>query len=286
MSTGVDHLNQPPEWGAAMAHCSRDEQYSLNTGASGAERLRLLDEVYGPRTRWFLKHAGLAPRMQAADVGCGIGTVACWMAAEVGNEGRAIAIDFSADQIQQARQAAESQGLQNLSFVTASAYETGLPRASLDLVFCRALLAHLKSPSAAIVEMAALLKPGGILVCEEPDYSGARTYPPTGCYSNAMEYLLVRGVDPIMGLKLPDLCQKNGLSVSAIELNQPAILEGRLKQYWELTVREFAPRLIEMSCYTQEHMDEHLRELRSISGDSSTLVMLPPMVQISAVKPR
>jgi SAM-dependent methyltransferase len=266
-----------------MTH-SLDERYSLKTGASGADRLTLLNEIYGPSTRDFLTQSGLSEGMSVADIGCGIGTVARWIAKQVGERGRVVAIDSSSDQIEYSRNTAESKDLRSLKFRVGSAYDTGVAKSSMDIVFCRLLLAHLNNPLAAIVEMASLLKKGGVLICEEPDYSGARTYPPTDCYADAMEYMLARGVDPIIGLKLPSLCGEAGLTVKTVEVDQPAILRGSAKRYWELTVREFAPRLVELRRFAQAHMDNHLLSIHSISSDSSTLLLLPSKVQICATK--
>ena len=57
----------------------------------------------------------------------------------------------------------------NVRFVAASATDTGLARESFDLVYRRFLLIHLKEPEAALREMRDLLKPGGIIVCEDGD---------------------------------------------------------------------------------------------------------------------
>src|SRR5947208_1242084 len=90
------------------------DRYVLATGAGGAYRLRLVDEVHGADTRAFLLRAGLRPGMRVADVGCGTGTVACWMAEQVGPDGSVVGIDVSEGQIQQARVNAAAVGLHNV----------------------------------------------------------------------------------------------------------------------------------------------------------------------------
>src|SRR5262249_4605113 len=67
----------------------------------------------------------------------------------------------------------------NVRFLEASATATGLPRGLFDLVYCRFLLIHLPEPERALVEMRALLKPGGTLVCEDGDLTSAGSEPPS-----------------------------------------------------------------------------------------------------------
>src|SRR6516225_11015322 len=139
--------------------------YVLATAPAADYRLRILHGLYGPGTRRLLLGAGLRRGMRVADVGCGVGMVTTLLAELVGREGHVVGIDVSAAQLAQARERLASGGT-NASFVEASATDTGLPPGSFDLVYCRFLLIHLTEPERALREMRALLKPGGILVCE------------------------------------------------------------------------------------------------------------------------
>ena len=57
--------------------CSRRERRARSGFA-------VVNEVHGPDTRAFLQRAGLKSGMRVADIGCGIGTISCWMAEQVG----------------------------------------------------------------------------------------------------------------------------------------------------------------------------------------------------------
>src|SRR5262249_10435719 len=157
-----DSRGDPP--GATLPSVPRS--YALATGETAAHRLRILHDVYGPGTCRVLLDAGLRPGMRVADLGCGVGMVTSLLADVVGPEGHVVGIAFRGGKLAQARQRCNGSDA-NVSFVEASATDTGLPRESFDLVYCRFLLIHLPEPEKALAEMQALLKPDGILVCED-----------------------------------------------------------------------------------------------------------------------
>src|SRR5262245_7486249 len=116
--------------------------YVLATGEAADYRLRILHRLYGPGTRRLLRDAGVRPGLRVADVGCGVGMVTGLLAELVGPEGQVVGIDASGEQLRQARRRLSTGG-HNARFVEASATDTGLPRESFDLVYCRFLLLHL-----------------------------------------------------------------------------------------------------------------------------------------------
>jgi ubiquinone/menaquinone biosynthesis C-methylase UbiE len=152
--------------------------YVLATGEAAAYRLHILHDLYGKGTRRVLLDAGLRRGMRVADLGCGVGMVTALLADLVGPEGQVVGIDLSAAQLAQAREQFNGSGA-NVRFVQASATATGLPPMSFDLVYCRFLLIHLPEPQRALAEMHALLKPGGILVCEDGDLNSVGSEPPS-----------------------------------------------------------------------------------------------------------
>lgn len=100
----------------------------------------------------MLNLAGLALGMCVAEIGCGTGLVALSMAGAVGKDGSVAAVDMSVEQLKVAEANAAAAGLKNLSFHAASACDTGLPRASFDLVYSRFLMCHLTEPRRRLTE--------------------------------------------------------------------------------------------------------------------------------------
>ncbi|HEX6819769.1 MAG TPA: methyltransferase domain-containing protein [Ktedonobacterales bacterium] len=100
---------------------------------------------------------------RVADIGCGGGIYSkAW--AELGAS-RVVGVDFSAAMLGAAR--ATCDGLVNVSFVQGDALAAGLPDASADIVFERALLHHLSDIPAAVREAARILAPGGIYLAQD-----------------------------------------------------------------------------------------------------------------------
>src|SRR5262249_32296838 len=145
------------------------EHYILAPGGKDSARLRLLHDVYGPGTEALLRRAGLRAGLRVVEVGCGSGNTACWVAEQVAPGGSVVAIDVSPDQIEQARRQAASRDLRNIEVQVADAYAPRLPAGTFDLACCRLVLMPLTRRAAALAALRALVRRGGVVVCEEMD---------------------------------------------------------------------------------------------------------------------
>jgi SAM-dependent methyltransferase len=258
----------------------------LATGEAAANRLRILHGLYGRGTRRVLLEAGLQRGMHVADLGCGVGMVTSLLAQLVGPEGHVVGIDASGAQVAQARQGLPAGG--NTRFVEASATDTGLPRASFDLVYCRFLLIHLPHPEQALREMRALLKPGGILVCEDGDLTSAGSEPPSalGAFAELFGRLGPRrGVDYTLGRRLFHLVLAAGFPEPEITFNQPVRARGDTKRLLELSVAEAGPAFVEAGLITAAELERTLWEMRRLAADETVLAVMPRMAQVWARKP-
>jgi SAM-dependent methyltransferase len=273
-----------------MCQVLRDHKngvYVLATGEAAANRLRILHEVYGPGTRRLLDEAGIRPGMRVADLGCGVGMVTALLAECVGPRGQVVGIDYSPDQLAEARRRLQPK-YTNVSFVEASAMDTRLPPESFDLVYSRFLLIHLPDPDRALREMRALLKPGGILVCEDGDLTSAGSQPPSalGAFAELFGQLgPKRGVDYTLGSRLFHMVLGAGFPMPEITFNQPVVARGEAKRLLELSVAEAGPALVETGVLTQEQLTRTLVVMQHATEDPSILAVLPRMTQVWARKP-
>jgi 2-polyprenyl-3-methyl-5-hydroxy-6-metoxy-1,4-benzoquinol methylase len=104
------------------------------------------------------------------DYGCGGGENALLLASR---GAQVTGIDISPELIEIAKRRLEINGL-SAEFRAISGYDTGLPDASFDVVFCMAILHHLDLELARR-EVLRVLKPGGMLIVQEP-VRDSRTY--------------------------------------------------------------------------------------------------------------
>ena len=262
-------------------------EYALATGEAADYRLTILHNLYGPGTRRVLLDAGLQPGMCVADLGCGVGMVTELLSELVGKNGHVAGIDFSAAQLGQARSRLNGDGA-NTSFVEASATDTGLPRESYDLVYCRFLLLHLPEPERALREMWALLKPGGTIVCEDGDLTSAGSEPSTalGAFADLFGRLgPLRGLDYTLGRRLLQMVLAAGFEAPTVTFNQPVEVRGENKRLLELSVAEAAPAFVEEGLITAVELEATLAAMRQAVADETVLAVMPRMAQVWARKP-
>lgn len=153
------------------------EKYFVEIGEEGSIGLGRLDYCYNPTTKEFLINAGLKKGMTVLDIGCGSGIMTCWMAEQVGDNGKVIGIENDLNQLNAAKRNAEKRQLKNTEFILCSAYDIDILNRQFDLVYCRFLLHHLHDQLAVIKKVHQILKPDGIYAAEEGIVNYSFSYP-------------------------------------------------------------------------------------------------------------
>jgi ubiquinone/menaquinone biosynthesis C-methylase UbiE len=132
--------------------------------------LSFLEELFDPATVRRLEGVGVAPGWQTLEVGSGRGSIAVWLADRVGNEGSVVGTDVDTSLLEELDD-------DRIEVVRHDVLADDFAPASFDLVHCRAVLVHLSDPVRALKRMASWLRPGGVLVAEEPWTDVARLAP-------------------------------------------------------------------------------------------------------------
>src|ERR1700680_692096 len=131
----------------------------------------LRDDVYRRPLVTALERLGIEAGWRCVDVGAGGGDVSVALAEMVGRDGRVYAVDsdpLARDEVARAA-AAHAQVIA----LTQAGEDLSLPE-EVGLPFCRFLLLHVQDPAGVVRAMAAVVKPGGWVVAQEPITSAGR----------------------------------------------------------------------------------------------------------------
>ena len=237
------------------------DDYVLPTGQDDESRLDLIHAVYGPISLQGLEAAQIGTAARVADIGCGTGTIARWMAQRIMPGGSVDAIDIAGEQVEVARSTPAPTGAAPIRFQVGSAYEPGLPEQSYDLVFCRLVLCHLQDPARAVTAMANLLVEGGRLVLVDMDLGDTFTMPSSSFYESCLAEVVFPygahiGVDYAAGRRLPELMMGAGLATESVVADQPIFRDGPEKHLWERTWAVAFPNVVAAGLLTAERSDE------------------------------
>jgi SAM-dependent methyltransferase len=123
---------------------------------------------------YLLPH--LAPGMTVLDVGCGPGTLTSDLAVRVA-PGHVLAVDASADVVEQARAHADERGVDNVDVVAGDFRDLDVRHGGFEVVHAHQVLQHLREPVGALRDMARLARPGGLVAVRDADY-GAMVWAP------------------------------------------------------------------------------------------------------------
>lgn len=199
-----------------------------------SDRLDLLEQLYDAESR--RRRDLVKPGWRCLEVGAGGGSMAAWLAEQVGASGHVVAIDIDVTFLSWL-------DLPNLEVRQHNILEDSLEAldpGSFDLVCSRLMLFWLADrQEAAIRNMAACLRPGGWLVDEDGDWGTPGpvdpSYPRYAGYHDAFQngdWWAVRGYDPTFGRKLPALFDRCGLQSIRHEARTEVVRGASLWARW------------------------------------------------------
>ena len=137
--------------------------YTLdNRWRAARERLETLEVSCDPYTAAHLDKVGVGPGWHCLEVGAGAGSVTRMLCERVGPEGHVMAVDLEPALL--ADVSAPNLEVRRLDVVVDE-----LPEAAFDLVHTRAVLVHIPQRDELIPRLVGALRPGGVLLLEEPD---------------------------------------------------------------------------------------------------------------------
>ena len=133
-----------------------------NAGSQARGRFAGLEACFDRLTEGHLAARGIRPGWRCLEIGAGTGSVARWLAREVGPDGSVLATDIDT-------RWTDDHGLATLEITTHDIAVDPLPGKAFDLIHGRLVVHHLPGRDAIVGRLAEALRPGGWLVLEDFD---------------------------------------------------------------------------------------------------------------------
>jgi 2-polyprenyl-3-methyl-5-hydroxy-6-metoxy-1,4-benzoquinol methylase len=246
------------------------------------ERLQTIEKVFDPGSHRRLLATGLTSGWRCLEVGAGAGSVMRWMADIVGESGRVVAVDVDTSFIKKSKPS-------NVEVLSEDIRHLALENNSFDLIHARFVLIHLPDFRVALSQMLNLLKPGGWIVLEEPDFAAARAIVgnPEALQSvhrvnqAIVQMFANKGLDYALGVKLPAILQRLGLQNLTVENDTPLSHGGcGMATVMKMSAMQLAKNYIA----TGQATDDDIKQYCQFADDPTTWAIYHGTVGVVAQK--
>jgi len=233
--------------------------------------------------------------MRVLDVGSGAGDVAFLLREIVGPGGMLVGTDHAPEALERARERAAALGYSNVEFVQGDPVETMFDE-PFDALAGRFVLMYYPSPSDALRQLVRHVRPGGIVVFQESDNTGARTFPQQPLFDRLFELmqkaLELSGAEPRMALKLYPAFIAAGLPAPTLQAevavmgSQDSFLEP-LANFLVQGLRSMMPLIVKHGLATEHELglDTYARRLSDAFRAAGGIMMSPPFLGAWTRKP-
>jgi SAM-dependent methyltransferase len=221
-----------------------------------SRRLGLLEQHADPTTIRRLRARGIAPGSRCLEVGAGRGSIARWLAREVGPAGEVVALDLDTSLLEDVEEP-------NVEVLCGDVLDVELAEGSFDLVHTRLVVMHIPERRRALERIVSLLAPGGVLLAEELDWMSLL------CDPDPERVALWRGVieahptiDFECGRAMLSELRESGLLDTGADIRVDVVAGATpLARLEQLTLLAVGERALDAGAATPEQLEAHLSRL-------------------------
>jgi ubiquinone/menaquinone biosynthesis C-methylase UbiE len=228
-----------------MTKSRRCADYPLGNTDAEHERLILQAAHVAPITERFFREAGIGCGQRVLDLGSGVGDVAMLVARLVGPSGEVVAIERDPRPIAKARARVTEAGFHNISFYEANVDEI-LDGQPFDAAVGRFILMYLPDPIAALRSVSQAVRPGGVLVFQEPCWvpvlAHLASLPLWFATASLIDKAMRASANQDMGTELYRTFVEAGLPAPTMRMELPMGKEPYLAQWYYDTLCSLRPQ--------------------------------------------
>jgi len=245
-------------------------EYALGHSPRELDRLSFQGSVFAPFTLQLFMQAGVKPGMRVLDVGSGSGDVSFLAAELVGESGRILGVDRSAEAVDRARASAIRRNYSNVAFVVGDPAAMKFDK-PFDAIIGRFVLMYQDDPVESLRKITRHLRPGGLVVFQEVDTSACRSCPAVPAFDDAARWLReglrASGARTELGLEMHSLFLDSGLPAPGMRMDAVVSGEAQSPVYQLLAegVRSLVPTLqkLNIASATDVQIDSLADRLRA-----------------------
>ncbi len=269
---------------------AKDSNYVLSVGEKFEERLMRLNAFSNPHSWAFLLRSGLKRGDHVIDVGCGVGELTCWLAEQVGPEGKVWAIDISTEQLKLARRRAQEKRLSNIEFCDLSIYDLEKLNVQFDLVYSRYVIDHVAEQEHALRVMSEVTREDGMICCEVSavNTQTAFSYPHIPAHKKLHVWFdslrRTNIYSSELGYRLPNMMRQLHLKNISIDLIQPALKTYYHREHELLLLAECRQSLIDQGIAIEEEIEETHQSIAAAIANERIEFFWFQVAQVSAIK--
>jgi ubiquinone/menaquinone biosynthesis C-methylase UbiE len=216
-------------------------------------------DIVGGMTERLLVDAGIGVGMRVVDVGCGRGDVSFLVARLVGEQGQVLGVDRDPRPLATARERARELDVSSVTFVEGDFCALLPEHGQFDGAVGRRVLMYQPDPVEAVRQLAAALRPGGLVVFQEHDSAMVpASLTPLPLHERVHGWIWRtverEGANVHMGFDLASVLEQAGLTVEQVRAE--AIVQTPKAHHATGTiVRAMLPRIVQQGVASEEEIN-------------------------------
>jgi len=263
--------------------------YLLGDSAREAGRLRAQARLWDPTAHALFDRLNISRRTAVLEIGPGAGSLHRELRRRV--DGPVDAVEPSPAFAAGLSRLAARDRLGAGRVWQANLADTALPRAHYDVIFARWVFLFLPNPAAHVRQLAAALKPGGVLAIEDYQRETLRMIPTPDTWERFLAadraFFESQGGHPSIAGQLHGLHARAGLRTMAVTPTVKSGHPGSPVWTWLSTYfLNMMDRLAGLGGFTSQDARRLRRHWLAASRDATSLIIAPALIDVVGRKPR